>query len=78
MRIQPPKQIQLVFHKGAKKLTQPKGKLIDDNWLLTWKENDRAIAAFLKKKMKGAKTNPAFKRLYSIGFARQCRKRTDC
>ena len=49
MRIQPPttKQIQLIFHRGAKKQEQPKTKLIDDkSKLLTWKENDRAIATF--------------------------------
>ncbi len=47
MRIQPPKQIQLIFHRGAKKLEQPKTKLIDDkSGLLVWKENDRAVATF--------------------------------
>jgi hypothetical protein len=49
MRVQPPtsKQIQLIFHRGAKKQEQPKNKLIDDNSkLLIWKENDRAIATF--------------------------------
>jgi hypothetical protein len=47
MRVQPPKQIQLIFHRGAKKLTQPKNKLIkDDSELLIWKEHDRAIATF--------------------------------
>lgn len=47
MKIHPPKQIQLIFHRGAKKITQPKDKLIDDkSGLLIWKENDRAIAAF--------------------------------
>ena len=41
MRIQPPKQIQLIFHRGAKKLEQPKEKLInDESNLLIWKEND--------------------------------------
>ena len=45
MRIQPPKQIQLIFHRGAKVLKQPKGKLIDDaSGLLDWKGNDRAVA----------------------------------
>lgn len=44
MRIQPPKQVQLVFHRGAKVLKQPKGKLIDDtSGLLDWKGNDRAV-----------------------------------
>ena len=48
MRIQPPsKQIQLIFHRGAKKLEQPNGKLIaNKSKLLVWKENDRAIATF--------------------------------
>jgi hypothetical protein len=46
MRIQP-KQIQLIFHRGAKVLEQPKSALIDDNSeLLTWKTNDRAVATF--------------------------------
>jgi hypothetical protein len=50
MRIQPPKQIQLIFHRGAKKRVQPKQKLIDDtSGLLIWKENDRAIATFKTK-----------------------------
>ncbi len=48
MRIQPPKKIQLIFHRGAKKVAQPKDKLIDDkSGLLEWKENDRAIATFV-------------------------------
>lgn len=48
MRIQPPtKQIQLIFHRGAKKQEQPKEKLIQvSSNFLTWKENDRAIATF--------------------------------
>lgn len=47
MRIQPPTKIQLIFHRGAKVKEQPKDKLIvDANGLLTWKENDRAIASF--------------------------------
>lgn len=47
MKINPPKQIQLIFHRGAKKLVQPPTKLIDDKTgLLVWKENDRAIASF--------------------------------
>ena len=44
MRIQPPRQIQLIFHRGAKVLKQPKDKLIDDtSGLLDWKGNDRAV-----------------------------------
>ncbi len=47
MKIQPPRQIQLIFHRGAKKQEQPKERLIQDtSGLLTWKENDRAIATF--------------------------------
>lgn len=47
MRIQPPTQIQLIFHRGAKKVQQPLNRLIDTkSKLLTWKENDRAIATF--------------------------------
>lgn len=47
MRIQPPKQIQLIFHRGAKKLAQPTERLINDtSKLLVWKENDRAVVSF--------------------------------
>lgn len=47
MRIQPPKLIQLIFHRGAKKIKQPEEKLIKDKTgLLVWKENDRAVASF--------------------------------
>lgn len=48
MKINPPKNIQLIFHRGAKKLAQPKEKLIkDDSGLMVWKENDRAVVTFL-------------------------------
>lgn len=47
MKIQPPKQIQLIFHRGVKVMQQPQNKLMDDDsGLLVWKENDRAIATF--------------------------------
>jgi hypothetical protein len=48
MRIQPPtKLVQLIFHRGAKKQTQPKDKLIaNKSKMLVWKENDRAIVTF--------------------------------
>lgn len=50
MRIQPPKQIQLILHRGAKKLAQPAKRLIDDNsGLLAWKENDRAVITLKDK-----------------------------
>lgn len=47
MKIHPPKQIQLIFHRGVKKLEQPKERLLATNSkLLVWKENDRALASF--------------------------------
>lgn len=47
MKIQPPKNIQLIFHRGAKVKEQPTEKLINDaSGLLAWRENDRAIATF--------------------------------
>jgi hypothetical protein len=47
MRIQPPKQIQLILHRGSKVIEQPTDKLIEDEYnLLVWRENDRAIATF--------------------------------
>ena len=52
MRIQPTtsKQIQLIFHRGAKKQEQPTDKMIaSKSKMLVWKENDRAIASFKNK-----------------------------
>jgi hypothetical protein len=47
MKIHPPKKIQLIFHRGAKKLAQPAQKMITNNTkLLDWRENDRAIVSF--------------------------------
>ncbi len=49
MRIQPltTKNVQLIFHRGAKKQAQPTDKLIaNTSKILVWKENDRAIATF--------------------------------
>ena len=48
MRVQPPtKQVQLIFHRGAKKQIQPKERLISNkSKMLVWKENDRAIVTF--------------------------------
>lgn len=47
MGIHPPKQVQLIFHRGAKKQEQPATRIIDDNsGILVWKENDRAVATF--------------------------------
>lgn len=52
MRIQPPVvQVQLIFHRGAKKQEQPKDKLIaSTSKLLNWKENDRALITFKSMK----------------------------
>ena len=47
MKIQPPKQVQLILHRGAKKQEQPKERIIQtDSKILTWKENDRAVITF--------------------------------
>jgi hypothetical protein len=47
MKIQPPKLIHLIFHCGAKVQKQPENRLIkDDSGVLSWKENDRAVATF--------------------------------
>lgn len=47
MRIHPPKKLQLIFHRGAKKQAQPPTRLVEDRTgLLEWKENDRAVASF--------------------------------
>ena len=47
MKINPPKKIQLILHRGAKKQAQPKAKLISNtSKLLDWKENDRAVITF--------------------------------
>ena len=47
MRIHPEKQLQLIFHRGAKVKKQPDERLLKGDYsFLTWKENDRAIATF--------------------------------
>ena len=47
MRIHPPKQVQLIFHRGAKVQALPSKNLIaDDKGLLKWKTTDRAVATF--------------------------------
>lgn len=47
MKIRPPKQVQIIFHRGAKPVAQPAERLIEDgSKLLAWKTNDRAVAAF--------------------------------
>ena len=47
MKIQPPKNIQIIFHRGAKVKAQPGSKLVNEDFgMLIWKGNDRAIATF--------------------------------
>lgn len=47
IRIQPPKQLQVIFHRGAKVKKQPEDRLLEGKYsILVWKENDRAIATF--------------------------------
>lgn len=48
MKIQPPKNVQLIFHRGAKVLEQPMEKLLKEDFgILSWKTNDRAVATFV-------------------------------
>ncbi|WP_162128086.1 DUF1801 domain-containing protein [Flavobacterium phycosphaerae] len=43
----PPKNIQLIFHRGAKSKEQPKQHFITEaSALLQWPANDRAVATF--------------------------------
>lgn len=47
MRVQSPKIVQLIFHRGAKVKEQPTSKLLSNDFgILDWKANDRAIASF--------------------------------
>lgn len=47
MKIHPPKQVQLIFHRGVRKLEQPSERIIEETTgLLSWREKDRAIASF--------------------------------
>lgn len=47
MRVHPPTQLQLIFHRGAAVKEQPGTTLIEDSsGLLSWRGNDRAIATF--------------------------------
>lgn len=47
IRIHPQKQLQVIFHRGAKVKEPPEGRLLSKNYdILLWKENDRAIATF--------------------------------
>ena len=47
IRINPQKQLQVIFHRGAKVKEQLEEKLLSEKYdILIWKENDRAIASF--------------------------------
>lgn len=47
IRIHPPKNIQLIFHRRAKVQEIPKDQLIEDtSGILSWKINDSAMATF--------------------------------
>ena len=47
MKIHPPKNIQLVFHRGAKKNTPSRERTIEHpSARLQWKDNDRVIMTF--------------------------------
>ena len=47
LRINPKKQIQVIFHRGAKVKEPPAQRLLGSEYnILLWKENDRAIASF--------------------------------
>lgn len=48
MKIQPPKNVQLIFHRGAKVLEISTEKLLKEDFgILNWKGNDRAVATFV-------------------------------
>lgn len=47
IRISPKKQLQVIFHRGAKVKEMPKNRLLSGDYdILIWKENYRAIASF--------------------------------
>jgi uncharacterized protein YdeI (YjbR/CyaY-like superfamily) len=47
IRINPQKQLQIIFHRGAKVKEPLDKRLLSKNYdILIWKENDRAIASF--------------------------------
>jgi hypothetical protein len=51
LRIFPVKQVQIIFHRGAKNISSPAKKLIKDTkCILSWKTNDRALISFTNEK----------------------------
>lgn len=47
MKLFPPKSVQVIFHRGAKKTMQPASRLLTEDFgLLKWPANDRAVATF--------------------------------
>ena len=63
MRVHPPTQVQLVFHRGAAVQQPPGSRLIDDNSpMLVWRANDRAVATF-RSEMDVMKRKPGLVRI---------------
>lgn len=47
LKIYPPKQVQVILHRGAKVKEQPVQRLLVDEYpMLEWKVNDRAVLTF--------------------------------
>lgn len=47
MKLFPPKNVQIIFHRGAKKTVPPASRLLNEDFgLLKWPANDRAVATF--------------------------------
>lgn len=46
MKLYPPRQVQLVFHRDTGKKTPLEKKMIDDGGMLKWAANDRAVIGF--------------------------------
>ena len=47
IKINPPKLIQVIFHRGAKVIEQPKERLLGNEYsIISWRENDRGITTF--------------------------------
>lgn len=47
LKINHPKQIQVIFHRGSKVKEKPSEKILKENFpFLKWRENDRAVATF--------------------------------
>ena len=66
VRVQPKKSFDIIFHTGTKTKTEPKERIIaDDFGLLQWKTNDRVILSF-KDEIDFSKAKP-----YLSGLVKQ-------